>query len=199
VRTGAIVVAALVAVLPAVTVAQAPPGMPPGMPSMEEMMRNAPGGPPGARGRRPEAPAPPGVPVPLDSPLMAAFQRLDDARTYRVRMDMVVSDPRMQQMAAQAGMGRIDKAVVRPDTQLITFSMRMPATDLGPGKFDDWDVRAVVNGARAARKLDSAAVPRLLALQEAKMAQQLAMLDMMSLSTLAQAAAGPPSGRSARR
>ena len=74
---------ALAALFPAIALAQVTPGMPP---NMEELMRQA-GAAQGGHSRS-AAPAPPGVPVPADSPLIAAFRRLDSAKAYRVRMEM---------------------------------------------------------------------------------------------------------------
>ena len=188
-QVGSLLIVVLAALTPAISLAQ----MPPAMPNIEEMMRQqgmgAPGGPRG--GRSPQGPAPPGIPVPPDSPLIAAFQRLDAATAYRVRMEMSTADPRAKQaMQQMGGMDHFDKAVVKPDTQYVTFHMILPAVDL-PGKSDDWDVRSVIKGKRMARKLDTPAEPRILALQEASAAKQLAMADMYAAMSLAEAAAGP--------
>ena len=187
-RAGSALMAVLVALAPAMAIAQ----MPPGMPNIEEMMRQqgmgAPGSPRG--GRSQQGPAPPGVPVPPDSALITAFRRLDAATAYRVRMEMSTTDPRAKQAMLQMGMDHLDKAVVKPDTQYVTFHMVLPAIDL-PGKSDDWDVRSVIKGQRMARKFDTPAAPRIIALQEASAAKQLAMADMYAAMSLAEAAAGP--------
>jgi hypothetical protein len=129
--------------------------------------------------------------VPPDSPLIAAFKRLDAATAYRVRMEMSTTDPRAKQaMQQMGGMDHFDKAVVKPDTQYVTFHMILPAVDL-PGKSDDWDVRSVIKGQRMARKFDTPAAPRIIALQEASAAKQLAMADMYATMSLAEAATGP--------
>ncbi len=170
--------------------AQAPPGTPP---DIEELMRQGP--PPGMQGgrsQRPGAPAPPGVPVPPDSPLIAAFQRLEAAKAYRVRMEMSTTDSRSRQSMQQMGMEHFDKVVVKPDTQAVTMHMSIPAIDTG--KPDDWEVQSVIKGKRAARKFDTPAKARLLALQEAKLAQQMAQADMYAAMSLAQAALGGPMG-----
>jgi hypothetical protein len=96
----------------------------------------------------------------------------------------------MQQMG---GMDHFDKATVKPDTQYITFHMSIPAIDL-PGKSDDWEVRSVIKGKRMARKLDTPAEPRILALQEAAAAQQMAKVDMYAAMSLGEAALGGPLG-----
>jgi hypothetical protein len=131
--------------------------------------------------------------VPPDSPLIAAFQRLDSATAYRVRMEMSTTDARARQTMQQMGMDHIDKAVVKPDTQYVSFHMSIPAIDL-PGKSDDWEVRSVVKGKRMARKFDTPAEPRLLALQEKSLAQQMAQADLYATVSLGQAALGGPIG-----
>ncbi len=158
------------------------------------MRQGAPGGVQGGRSQRSAAAAPPGVPVPADSPLIAAFQRLEAAKAYRVRMEMSTTDPRAKQaMQQMGGMDRYDKAVVKPDTQSVALHMSLPAVDQ-PGKSDDWEVRSVVKGNRAARKFDTPAKARILALQEAQVAKQMAQADMSATMSIAQAAAGGPLG-----
>jgi hypothetical protein len=176
------------AALPAPVLAQAPP---PDMPNIDELMRQS-----GQNGRSPRAASPSsaGVPIPADSPLIAAFQRLESAKSYRVVMEMSMTDPRAQQQFSQmGGMDRYDKLVVKPDTQAVSFHMKIPAL-YAPGKSDDWEVRAVIKGGKAARKFDTPAKEKILAMQEASMAQQLAQADLSATMSLAQAAAGGPAG-----
>ena len=157
------------------------------------MRQCAPGGAQGGRSQRPAAAAPPGVPVPADSPLIAAFQHLEAAKAYRVRMEMSTTDPRAKQaMQQMGGMDRYDKTVVKPDTQSVALHMSLPAVDQ-PGKSDDWEVRSVVKGNRAARKFDTPAKARILALQEAQVAKQMAQADLSATMSIAQAAAVVPS------
>ena len=176
------------AVWPASAVGQAPP---PDMPNMDELMRQA----ASAQGRTPRSASPssPGVPIPADSPLVAAFQRLEAAKSYRVVMEMSTTDPRARQQMAQVGMDRYDKVVVKPDTQAVSFYMKVPAL-YDPGKSDDWEVRAVIKGGKAARKFDTPAKEKILAMQEASIAKQMAQADMSATMSLAQAAAGGPAG-----
>jgi hypothetical protein len=192
-RAGSTLIAAIVALAPAIAWAQ----LPPGMPNLEEMMRQqgmgAPGGPPAGRAGRPAAPAPPGVVAPADSPLIKAFERLDAAQAYRVVMDMTTTDSRMRQMMQQTGMGRMDKAVVRPDTQLVSFHMIMPAVE-APGQNDDFEVSAVIKGRRMARRFDSPQKDRILAYQQAQVDKQLAQMDAMAGMALVQALANGPLG-----
>ncbi|HEY2798844.1 MAG TPA: hypothetical protein VGK26_13220 [Thermoanaerobaculia bacterium] len=180
-------VAALATLAPAFAFGQAPPVTP----NLDELMRQAPGG--ANRGGRSQGPAPPGVPVPADSPLIAAFKRLDAAKAYRVRMEMSATDPRALQSMQQMGMGNFEKAVVKPDTQSVTLHMKLPSVD-APGKSDDWTVLAVVKGKRAARKFDTPAKEHILAMQEASIARQFAQADMAATTSLAQAVASGPMG-----
>jgi len=187
---GSVITTALVALSSASALGQGPPVTP----NIEELMRQSGlGGNPGPRSHRPATADPPGVPVPADSPILAAFQRLESAKAYRVRMEMSTTDSRARQAMQQMGMDHFDKAVVSPDTQSISFHMTIPAVDL-PGKSDDWEVRSVVKGKRMARKFDTPSKARILAMQEASMAKQMAQADMYATMSLAQAALGGPLG-----
>jgi hypothetical protein len=109
-------------------------------------------------------------------------------------MEMSTTDPRAQQaMQQMGGMDRYDKLVVKPDTQSILLHMKLPSVDQ-PGKSDDWEVRSVIKGGRAAKKFDTPAKERILALQEASVAKQMAQADLSATMSLAQAAAGGPAG-----
>jgi hypothetical protein len=133
-----------------------------------------------------------GVPIPLDSPLYAAFTRLQAQSRYRMVMNMQTNDPRMAQLLAQ-GMFSPGELTVQGNTRQYVMHYKMPATDQ-PGTIDDWEIRAVVQNGRAARLITSPAVPRLLKLAEEKAAQQLAELDRMAASAIAHAAAEGPWG-----
>jgi hypothetical protein len=162
------------------------------MPNMDELMRQA-ASAQGGRQRSASA-ASPGVPIPADSPLMTAFKRLDGAKTYRVVMEMSTTDPRAQQaMQQMGGMDRYDKVVVKPDTQFVLLHMKLPSM-VQPGKSDDWEVRAVIKGGRAAKKFDTPAKEQILAMQEASIAKQFAQADLSAAMSIAQAAAGGPAG-----
>jgi len=193
-RVGSLVMAALVALAPAIVLAQ----LPPGMPNMEELMRQygagAPGKPPAGRTGGAATPAPPGVPVPPDSPLIAAFERLDGAKTYRQVIEMTSTDPRALEMMRQMGMDRMDKTVVKPNQQVISFHLAMPATYLPPGQVDDWEVRAVIKGNRLARKFSTPSEQKILAMQRASVAKQLAQADMAASMSIAQSAFMGPMG-----
>ena len=187
-RIGSAFLTAFLALACSTAVGQVTPGMPP---NMEELMRQA----GAAQGGHPRSagPAPPGVPVPADSPLIAAFHRLDAAKAYRVRMEMSTTDPRALQSMQQMGMGNFEKAVVKPDTQSVTLHMKLPAVDR-PNQSDDWTVLAVIKGKRAARKFDTPAKEKILAMQEASIAKQFAQADLAATTSLAQAAASGPVG-----
>ena len=187
-RIGSAFLTAFLALACSTAVGQVTPGMPP---NMEELMRQA----GAAQGGHPRSagPAPPGVPVPADSPLIAAFHRLDAAKAYRVRVEMSTTDPRALQSMQQMGMGNFEKAVVKPDTQSVTLHMKLPAVDR-PNQSDDWTVLAVIKGKRAARKFDTPAKEKILAMQEASIAKQFAQADLAATTSLAQAAASGPVG-----
>jgi len=190
-RIGSVLVIAVGVLWPAAVFGQSQTP-PPGMPNMDELMRQA-GSAQGGRQHSASAAAP-GVPIPPDSPLMVAFKRLDAAKAYRVVMEMSTTDPRAQQaMQQMGGMDRYDKVVVKPDTQAISLHMKLPSV-VQPGKSDDWEVKSVTKGGRAAKKFDTPAKEKILAMQEASIAKQFAQADMSAAMSLAQAAAGGPAG-----
>jgi hypothetical protein len=135
---------------------------------------------------------PPGVPVPLDSPIFQSFQKLEQQSVYHERMTMVTSDPQMAQMMAQMGFGPTETTVAG-DTRQVSIHMKMSAVDV-PGQLDDWEIRAVSRNGRTARLITSPAVPRLLKLSDAMLAQQMAQQDQMASRAIAQSLAGGPMG-----
>jgi hypothetical protein len=160
---------------------------PPGMPDMTQMMAQL---PPAARAQmeaamarrtseRPDNGGPPpgpsipsssraGVPVPLDSPLYTSFALLKAHTAYRIVMTMESTDPKFAQMTAH-GLGmRPGELAVQGGTRQFVMHMRM-ATDVN-GTIDDWEIRSVVRGGRAARLITSPAVPRYSKLAEDRLA-----------------------------
>ena len=133
----------------------------------------------------------PGVPVALDSPLYASFERLKAQPGYRMVMNMHTTDPKMEQMAQSIFSPA--ELLVEGNTRQYVMHYKMPATDV-PGTVDDWEIRAVVQNGHAASLITSAAVPRLLKESEEKAAHDLAELDRMAASTIAHAAAEGPMG-----
>src|SRR5690348_17049518 len=84
-----------------------------------------------------------GAPVSEDSPVFNAFRQLEKQTDgYRMRMEMLPSDPRMAQMMQSAGMGGMEK-IVKGNTVQTSTHMKIPATDVR-GQVDDWEVKAVV-------------------------------------------------------
>ncbi len=188
--------------------ANMPQGMPPGASDqMAQMMANMPpemrermqasmaqrNAKRSARGGGSAGSIPPhaGVPVALDSPLYASFERLKAQAGYRMVMTMHTTDPQMEQMAQSIFSPA--ELLVEGNTRQYVMHYKMPATDI-PGTVDDWEIRAVVQNGRAARLITSAAVPRLLKESEEKAAHDLAQLDRMAASAIAHAAAEGPMG-----
>lgn len=133
------------------------------------------------------------APAATDNALFTAYKLLEKQPAYKIRMDITSSDPRMAQMAASGmGLGKME-TLVKGDTRQATLKTRMPATDV-PGQIDDWTVRAVVRNGKAARIMESPAVPRILAASEQKTAMEMAMLDMQASRALATAAFTGPMG-----
>ena len=166
--------------------AQQPPPDPSQMPPM----------PPGMQQRQQRGDQsqvkPPGVPVPMDSPIMMAFQKLGQQTAYHTRISMVSSDPQMMQMMAQMSMAPME-TIVSGDTKQVIMRMKMPAMDI-PGQMDDWEFKAVSRNGRAARLISSPAAPRLLKQSDEKFAAQMAQQNQMAARSIAQSLAQGPFG-----
>jgi hypothetical protein len=135
---------------------------------------------------------PPGVPVPLDSPIFQSFRKLEQQSTYRIRMAMITDDPQMAQMMAQMGYGPTE-TIVAGDTRQVSMHMKMPAIDV-PGQMDDWEIRAVSRNGRSARLITSPAVPRILKLDDAMLAQQMAQQNQQAARAVLQSLGNGPMG-----
>ena len=136
---------------------------------------------------------PVGVPVPEDSPLFAAFKKLESQPAYRMTMTAESNDPQMAQMAAM-GMGFSPaETVVKGGTRQVIMHMKMPAMDM-PGTIDDWEIRAVVQNGQGARLITSSAVPRIMKLSAEMLAMQMAILNQQASAAIARAAAQGPIG-----
>lgn len=135
---------------------------------------------------------PPGVPIPMDHPVITSFQKLEQQRVYHQRMSMPDMDPQMAQMMAQFGMTPAETTVAG-DTKLVTMHYRAPATDL-PGQVDDWTILAVSRNGRSAHKLSSPAVPRLLAYSDAQFAKEMVELNRQAAGAVTRSLAQGPMG-----
>lgn len=134
-----------------------------------------------------------GTPVPEDSPLVKSFTLLQAQPSYRMTMTMQSNDPRMAQAAAMGmGFSPIEK-VVKGGTSQVVMHMKMPAMDMR-GALDDWEIKAVAQDGRAARKFSSPAIPRLLKQSDQMAAMQLAMMDRQAGMAVAQALTQGPLG-----
>ena len=133
------------------------------------------------------------APSTSDNPVYTAFQQLEKAPAYHVRLTLQSNDPQMAQAAAMGlGFGAIDK-VVKGGTSQVIMHMKMPAMDV-PGQVDDWEIRAVARNGKAARMFSSPAIPRLKKLQEENFTMQMAMLDKEAGMAIVQALAQGPVG-----
>jgi hypothetical protein len=135
---------------------------------------------------------PTGVPVPEDGPLFAAFKLLESQPAYRMTVTMEPRDPRMAQMAKSMGMSPTEH-VVKNGVHQVIMHWKMPAMDQ-PGTIDDWEIRAVVQNGRGARRFSSPAAPRILRFSEQMLAMQMEMLNRQAATAIAQAAASGPLG-----
>jgi hypothetical protein len=136
---------------------------------------------------------PAGAPAPPDSPVYNAFKALEQQQSYRMRMTLQSSDPRLAQGAAMGmGVGPIE-TVVRGGTKQVSLHMRLPASDVR-GTVDDWEIRSVAQNGRAARLITSSAVPRYLKLSEQAVQMQMAILEQQARMTILQSLAAGPFG-----
>jgi hypothetical protein len=163
---------------------------PDSMPNMPNMPNTLP--PNGAADRGGPAVNPPGVPVEKDSPVYAAFTRLQQQASYHTTMRLVSTDPRMAQAAASGFGVKSIETFVKGDVHKATMHLGMPATDL-PGTVDDWEASGIVaNGKRARLLYSPTATPRILAKDDQQAVQELAMIDEMTAnSVMRQASQGP--------
>jgi hypothetical protein len=123
---------------------------------------------------------------------MTAFAQMEQHPVYHMRFTLNTPDPQMAQVMEQMGFAPME-TTVSGGTKQVIMRMKWPAMDL-PGQIDDWEFRSVSQNGRAARLISTPASPRLLKLQDAKLAQQLAMADMMAARSIAQSLASGPVG-----
>jgi hypothetical protein len=173
--------------------------LPPNMPQLPPGMTLPPGVTmPTGRGKRPakrndaSRPMPPGVPIPLDSAPMKAFQLLEQHPVYHMRMALSAADPQMTQMLAQMGFAPMETTVSGGAKQVV-MRMKMPATDV-PGQVDDWEFRSVSKDGRAARLITSSGQERFLARTDAHLDKEMVEVEKMAARTIAQSLAQGPVG-----
>ncbi len=186
-------------VLPLICVCAAAQTPPPNMPQLPPGFTLPPGMTmPSGRGKRPargadaSRPPPPGVPIPMDSTPMKAFQLLEQHPVYHMRMALTMSDPQMTQMLAQMGIAPMETTVSGGVKQVI-MRMKMPASDL-PGQMDDWEFRSVSKDGRAARLISSSGQERFLARTDAHLDKEMVEVEKMAARTIAQSLAQGPVG-----
>lgn len=134
----------------------------------------------------------PGVPVPMDHPIVQSFLKLEQQKVYHQRMSMPDMDPQMASMMAQFGITPAETTVAG-DVRLVTMQYKMQAFDR-PGQFDDWTILAVSKNGRAAHKLTSPAVPRILAYSDAQFAKQMAELNKQAAGAVSRSLTQGPLG-----
>ena len=186
-------------VLPLICMCAAAQTPPPNMPQLPPGFTLPPGMTmPSGRGKRPAKgaanarPTPPGVPIPLDSAPMKAFQLLEQHNVYHMRMALNAGDPQMAQMMAQMGFAPTETTVSGGAKQVV-MRMKMPASDL-PGQMDAWEFRSVSKDGRAARLITSSGQERFLARTDAHLDKELVEVEKMAARTVAQSLAQGPVG-----
>ena len=143
------------------------------------------------RGKAAEAPGPKpaGVPVPPDSPILQAFEKLEQQSVYHQRMVMTASDPRMQQMMAQMGFMPAE-TITAGDVKQVSMHFKMPFD----GQTEDFELRSVSSNGRIASKWLSPAKDRILATQDAQIDKQLAESEAQAATSIAKDLAMGPMG-----
>jgi hypothetical protein len=144
---------------------------------------------PGNKGGDAALPKPAGVPVPLDSPILQAFQKLEQQKVYHQRMTLTASDPRMQQMMEQMGF-KPAETITAGDMKQVSMHFMMPFD----GKTEDFELRSVSRDGRIASKWVSPAKDRILAKQDSQIAKQLADSEAQAASSVARNLAMGPMG-----
>ena len=134
-------------------------------------------------------PKPAGVPVPLDSPILQAFQKLGQQSVYHQRMTMTANDPRMQQMMTQMGFAPAE-TITAGDMKQVSMHFKMPFD----GQTEDFELRSVSRDGRVASKWMSPAKDRILAKQDAQIDKQLAETEAQSATSIAKDLAMGPMG-----
>jgi hypothetical protein len=132
---------------------------------------------------------PQGVPVPLDSPVFQAFRKLEQQSVYHQRMTFKSDDPQIQQMMAQMGFMPAE-TITKGDVKQVSMHFMMPFE----GRPEDFELRSVSRGGRIAKKWFSPAKDRILAMQDAQVAQQLAQYEQQSASAIMRNLAMGPGG-----
>jgi len=136
---------------------------------------------------------PSGEPVPEDSVVFNAFQLLEKEPAYRITMTMESNDARMAQAQAHGLSISPAETIVKGGVHQATMHMKMPAFDQ-PGAVDDWEIRAVVQNGRGARRISSPAAERLMQHNQQMLDMEFAMMERQAAMTMAQAAMSGPLG-----
>ena len=130
-----------------------------------------------------------GVPVPVDSPLMQAFERLGQQNVYRQRIAIHASDPRMEEMMAQMGFGPAEMTTVG-DVKQVSMRFKFPVE----GQPQDFELRTVRGNGRMAKKWVSPASAAIIAKADAQIAKQLAQAEEQAAKSVARNLANGPLG-----
>ena len=130
-----------------------------------------------------------GVPVPPDSPIFQAFDRLGQQPVYRQKMTLSASDPRAQQMMEQMGFGAAETTTAGGVKQ-VSLHLKMPVD----GQEEDFELRAVLGNGRMAKKWISPASGRILAKADEQIAKQLVQAEEQSAKSIARNLANGPMG-----
>jgi hypothetical protein len=130
-----------------------------------------------------------GVPIPPDSPVFQAFERLGQQSVYRQRTSFSASDPRMEQMMAEMGFGAAEITTMG-DLKQVSMHFKLPVD----GHPEDFELRAVRGNGRLAKKWVSPASGRIEAKADMQIARELAQSEEQAGKSIARNLAGGPMG-----
>jgi hypothetical protein len=132
---------------------------------------------------------PPGVPIPPDSPIFQAFQKLQQQKVYHQRMTFTAADPQMQQIMAQMGFMPAE-TITAGNVKQVSMHFSLPFN----GQPEDFELRSVSSNGRMAKKWISPAKDRILAEQDAQITSELAQYEAQAAPSIARNLASGPIG-----
>jgi len=170
---------------------QPPPSTPPdaGQPPYGAPPDSSASGGGGRKGAEAPGPKPAGVPIPMDSPVMQSFQKLQQQKVYHQKMAITANDPQMQKMMEQMGFMPAETTVVG-DMKQVSMQFKLPVD----GKSTDFELRSVSSDGHVASKWYSPAKDEILAKQDASVDAQLARSEASAAKSIAQDLAMGPAG-----
>ena len=136
-----------------------------------------------------DGPPPAGVPVPLDSPIMQAFSKLQLQSVYHQKMVLSAADPQMRKMMESMGFGETE-TITAGDMKQVSMHMQMPFA----GKVQDMEIRTVMGNGHLAKKWISPGSGAYLAEVDAKAAKELLDAEAQAAKSITRSLQSGPMG-----